>query len=115
MSHIDFDALFASPWQSKPSRPSFSLQPPPGWPEGMALPPWWPQLVEVFPVEAAWQDPCQGCGFPVLVLARVDSPKAPFAGRAWFCPQCGHDPGYELAGAAVQACPKQNPLQEQNQ
>ena len=100
---VDLDSLFALfDLQPLPSQAGLQAEnqkppaPPPGWPRHVPLPKWWPELVAVFPVEAAWEQACQGCGFPVLVLGRLaePDPQCPFD-RAWFCPACGRDPTYD--------------------
>ena len=108
----DLGELFACP-DPDPAKPVLPPDPPPGWPRHVPLPKWWPELAAGFPVEAAWEQACQGCGFPVLVLGRLPEPDPqwPFD-RAWFCPACGRDPTYDAPPAETgQARPRKRQKQ----
>lgn len=60
------------------------LAKPQGWPRGVPLPPWWPELAPGFRILRARRGPCNRCHYPALVLWEpAEGPPR------WACPACG--------------------------
>jgi predicted RNA-binding Zn-ribbon protein involved in translation (DUF1610 family) len=74
-----------------PPPPSPQPPPLPGWPAGVVVPAWWPELAgpmrDVL-IEAAAHT-CRDCGFAVAVRWRPSDGGAP----RWACPKCGLSAG----------------------